>query len=290
MRKKSFIFFVLISFLGFSQNQLSFKDQAITEMQYENYAKAISMFTQVIQKDAKDFESYNYRAFSKLRSKNYASALTDANQSIKINPNCSSCFETRAEIKYRLNDLNGCVKDYEKAFELEPILANSENYYDVAKSKLETKSKNIASSFIPTASFIEKVLNSNQNSTDFYNQFYDNITGYSDQNYMTYNAKTNEHDIPQYKAEIGTTYKGTKVFFDLTSRTEDEPIYDIVLSSYCVCEWFSNWKSISALGFKEYKRSDSSGVLEIWGRKGNLEVKYSINTRSKEKSIMMWKK
>lgn len=285
------MFLFLLSTNCFSQatNEELFNN-AVTEMQNENYQAALNLYNKFILKNPNNCEALEYRAFTKLRMKKYSEALIDINKSIKINNSCSGCYETRAEIKYRLNDLKGCVSDYEKAFELEPILANSDNYYQVAKSKLVTKTKSISNFFIPNINLIENILSSNSNFTNFYNQFYDNIESYTDEKYLNYNEKTNEHDIPQYQADVITTYKGAKVFFTLKSRTENEPIYDVTISSNCVCEWFSNWNKISLLGFKEYKRYDSSGIIEIWGIKGNLEVKYSFNSKSKEKSISIWKK
>lgn len=265
-------------------------NQAVTEMQNENYQLALTLYNKVILQNPNNNEALEYRAFTKLKMKKYSEALIDINKAIKNNDSCSGCFETRAEIKYRLNDLSGCVQDYEKAFQLQPILANSENYYQVAKSKLTTKSKTISNTFVPNAGLVEKVISSNSNFTNFYNQFYDNIESFTDEKFLTYNEKTNEHDIPQYQAEVVTTYKGAKVYFTLKSKTENEPISDITITSTCVCDWFGTWNSISALGFKEYKRYDSKGILEIWGTKGNLEAKYSLNTKSKTKSIAIWKK
>lgn len=289
--KLTTIILLLISINCFSQSKdEELFNNAVTEMQYENYQTALTLYNKYIQQNPNNVEALEYRAFTKLRLKKYSEALIDINKAIKINDSCSGCYETRAEIKYRLNDLLGSVQDYEKAFALEPILANSDNYYQVAKSKITTKSKTISNSFVPNASLAEKVISTTSNFTDFYNQFYDNIESYTDEKSLTYNKETNDHDIPQYQANVITTYKGAKVYFTLNSKTENDPIYDVTISANCVCDWFGNWNSISALGFKEYKRYDSNGILEIWGRKGNLEAKYSINTRSKKKSIAIWKK
>lgn len=265
-------------------------NKAVTEMQNENYQSALSLYNKIILKNPDNNEALEYRAFTKLRLKKYSEALVDINNAIKNNDSCSGCFETRAEIKYRLNDFNGSIKDYDKAFELEPILANSDNYYQVAKSKVAIKSKTIQNSFVPNASLLEKIILNNANFTSFYNQFYDNIESYTDGNFLSYNEKTDEHDLSQYQSEVITTYKGAKIYFTLRSKTENDPIYDVTVNSTCVCDWFGNWKNILALGFKENKRYDSNGILEIWGVKGNIEVKYSLNTKSNDKKIEMWQK
>lgn len=287
--KSLFILLLFSSINCFSQNSDLF-DKAVTEMQNENYQSALNSYNKYILKNPNNSEALEYRAFTKLRLKKYSEALIDINKAIKINNSCSGCFETSAEIKYRLNDFAGCIKDYEKAFELHPILANSENYYNVAKSKLESKSKSSLGPFVPNVNLIEKIILNNLSFKDFYNQFYDNIESYNHENYLTYNEISQQHDIPQYQADLTTKYKGAKVFFTLKSKTENEPIYDITMFSNCVCDWFSNWKNISALGFRENKRYDSKGILEIWGNKGEIEIKYSLNTKSKEKSITIWKK
>lgn len=276
-------------FLFCQKSDEDFFNKGVTEMQRENYQTALSIYNKVITKNPNNTEALEYRAFTKLKIKKYSDALLDINKAIKINESCSGCFETRAEIKYRLNDLSGSVKDYERAFQLEPILANSDNYYQVAKSKLSNKNKLITNQFIPNAELLEKIILGNANFTTFYNQYYDFIESFTDNNFLSYNEKTNEHDLPRYQADVYTKYKGAKIYFTLISRTENEPLYDVKIETSCVCEWFGNWKSISTLGFKEYKRFDSKGVLEIWGKKGNVEIKYSLNTNSQLKTIELWK-
>lgn len=290
MKKITFLFILFCTILNAQTeiNNLSITDLAITEMQNENYTKAILMFDKAVKSNPKDKEALQYRAFSKYKIKKFNEALIDINKAIAIDTICSSCYETRAEIKYKLNDLKGCVKDYEKAFEIEPILANSENYYQVAKSKLITKPKPSLGVFQPTATFIEKIITTKLNFTDFYNQYYDNIESYTDEKSLTYNEKTNEHDLPRYTAEVICVYKGAKIYFTLISKTEKDQITDVTVRVNCVCEWFNSWKNLQVNGFKEEKRIDKNGVLEIWGNKQNLKTKYSANIKRIERQINIW--
>ena len=125
MKKVTFLIFSLVSMFTYAQtSELSITDQAITEMQNENYQKALVLFNKAILKNPKDKEALEYRAYTKLQTKNYAGALLDINKAIVIDTLCSSCYDTRAEIKYRMNDLKGSIVDYEKAFSISPNLAN----------------------------------------------------------------------------------------------------------------------------------------------------------------------
>ena len=264
---------------------LTTSDQAIAEMQNGHYQKALKLFDRAISENPTNADLINCRAFTKLKMNNYQGALSDANIAIKTDTSCSSCYETRAEIKYKLNDFKGCIKDYEKAFALQPILANGETYYDVAKSKLKLKPKPSIGQFQPSANFIEKIITSKLNFTDFYNQYYDNIISFTDGNYLAYNDKTKDHDLPEYNAEIIALYKGTKVYISLKSRTDIEPITEVTIRLVCICEWFKGWNDLKLIGYKEYRRSDEKGVLEIWASKQNLETKFVANTKKMERSI-----
>lgn len=276
-----------ISVLG-QEVQLSTTDKAITEMQNENYTKALTLFNKALLSNPKDKEALQYRAYTKFKQKDFSSALSDINKALVLDPLCSECLEIRANIKYKMNDLKGCIKDYEKAIEISPNVANGNNYYLVAKSKLVTKPKPSLGAFLPSASFIEKIITTKLNTTDFYNQYYDNILSFNDEDALTYNSETKNHDIPRYTAELVCNYKGAKIHITLISKTKNDPITNVTVSVNCICEWFSNWKNLQTNGFVENKRIDENGYLEIWGDKQNLKTKYSIYLRNIQKRIIMW--
>lgn len=289
MKRLLIIFFIVASMTVLGQEvQLSITDKAITEMQNENYAKAILLFNKAILSNPKDKEALQYRAYTKFKQKNYASALLDINKAIIIDDLCAECLEIRADLKYKMKDLKGCIKDYEKAIEMKPNIANGDNYYLVAKSKLVTKPKPSLGIFLPSANFIEKIITTKLNATDFYNQYYDNIVTFSDEDALTYNSVTKNHDIPRYTAELVCNYKAAKIYITLISKTKNDPITNVSVTVNCVCEWFSNWKNIQTNGFVESKRLDENGNLEIWGEKQNLKTKYSLYLRNIEKRIIMW--
>ncbi len=291
MKKVTFLIFSLVSMYTFAQtSELSITDQAITEMQNENYQKALVLFNKAILKNPKDKEALEYRAYTKLQTKNYAGALLDINKAIVIDTLCSSCYDTRAEIKYRMNDLKSSVIDYEKAFSISPNLANGETHYYVAKSKLASKTKPKGIAFVPNATFIEKIITSKLTAIEFKNEYYDYIESYDSTNSLTYNEKTKEHDIPEYSAEVVCKYKGAKIFFTLNSKTDKDPINYINVSVNCICDWFSSWKDLSTNGFKETKRYDQNGILEISGEKTEITAKYTKNINRLSRNIIMWRK
>lgn len=284
--------FLTINFCFAQDVALTITDKAIEEMQNENYSKAIILFDKAISKNSKDVEAYRYRAVTKYRLKNYSGALSDINTSIKLDSTSAESYEIRADIKYRLNDLKGCIIDYEKAVSINPIYANNEDrFYEVAKSKLATKSKPNIGAFQPSIAFIEKVINTKLNFTDFYNQFFDNILSYTDANSLTYNEETKEHDKPEYTADIIMKYKGAEITFSVTSKTDKDPITAITISAKCTCEWFRELNSISSNSYSETKRDDNKkGALQIWGTKKIFDIVYYSNVKTLERYVMVTKK
>ena len=86
-----------ISVLG-QEVQLSTTDKAITEMQNENYTKALTLFNKALLSNPKDKEALQYRAYTKYKQKDFSSALTDINKALVTKYNISESQKHPTEL------------------------------------------------------------------------------------------------------------------------------------------------------------------------------------------------
>lgn len=102
-------------------------------MKMENYPQAITMFTNVINKDRTHFKAWYLRGLTNLKMGKADSAFKDLSECIKLNAYSYDAYYKRAEICEELKEYQSAIYDYKQCLRLKPD--NAELHYKIAVIK-----------------------------------------------------------------------------------------------------------------------------------------------------------
>lgn len=117
------------------RKELTLSDRSLRTLAHrkakeEDYLGAISLFTQLIDRDPNSAVDYNNRGLMHFRSGQREKALIDYNKALQINPQLDSVYNNRANYYASAGELAKALNDYEEALDLNP--ANSRTWINQA--------------------------------------------------------------------------------------------------------------------------------------------------------------
>ena len=95
---------------------------------------ALTYFTDAIQKNPRDSDSYDNRAMAKLFLNDFQGGIDDENIAISITPNVYSCFLNRGYAKMKLGKYDDAIIDFNRGINLKP---NHDGFADRGYSYLQ---------------------------------------------------------------------------------------------------------------------------------------------------------
>lgn len=113
-----------------SLSDQSLRSLANCKAKEEDYTGAISLFTQLIERNPSSAVDYNNRGLMHFRNGQRGKALTDYNKALQINPQLDSVYNNRANYYVSAGELAKALNDYEEALDLNP--ANSRTWINQA--------------------------------------------------------------------------------------------------------------------------------------------------------------
>ncbi len=138
MKRLTFILFVLISNLTFSQLNINhYIRVGETRIQIGNYVGAIENFNIVIKFKPHLPEPYYFRGVAKHQLEDFRGAILDYNTAIDIKPFYPEAFMHRGLAYLQLNDYPKAIADYNRAIELDPNNADIYNNRGIAKISIK---------------------------------------------------------------------------------------------------------------------------------------------------------
>ena len=110
----------------------------------EKYKEAIDYFTQSIELNHYDIESYYFRGYSYRKVKEYTKVIADSNKVIELNPNFAGAYNNRGIAERRLQKYEDAITDLTKAIKLG--FKNTETFINrgIAFRKIKEYEKAIA--------------------------------------------------------------------------------------------------------------------------------------------------
>ena len=113
--------------LGLSDLDFYYSKRAIYYYLHDDFNLAISDYSNAIELNPNDPDSYYWRANSKKAIADYKGAIADYSKVIELDPNDSDYYKYRGELKAQLKDYNGAIEDITKTIELDPNNAGKYN-------------------------------------------------------------------------------------------------------------------------------------------------------------------
>tara|TARA_B100000767_G_C19741245_1_gene526264 strand:+ start:41 stop:1870 length:1830 start_codon:yes stop_codon:yes gene_type:complete len=113
--------------LGLSDLDFYYSKRAIYYYLHDDFNLAISDYSNAVELNPNDPDSYYWRANSKKAIADYKGAIADYTKVIELDPNDSDYYKYRGELKAQLKDYNGAIADITKAIELDPNNAGKYN-------------------------------------------------------------------------------------------------------------------------------------------------------------------
>lgn len=121
--------------------------EAMVKVKENDFESAITLFSQSIDENSQDVDSYAERAVCYLHLKKYELSMFDMNKCIELDPNYGYRYSCRAFLKSAIKDYQGAVDDYQHAVDLDPedivalnnlgIAQENLGYYDKAKKNFK---------------------------------------------------------------------------------------------------------------------------------------------------------
>ena len=113
--------------LGLSDLDFYYSKRAIYYYLHDDFNLAISDYSNAVELNPNDPDSYYWRANSKKAIADYKGAIADYTKVIELDPNDSDYYKYRGELKAQLKDYDGAIADITKAIELDPNNAGKYN-------------------------------------------------------------------------------------------------------------------------------------------------------------------
>lgn len=294
MNKLKLILFLILCISSKIFGQVSNEpllNKGYNSLNNEKYTEALQIFNTLITKDQNCSDCYFGRAKARFYLKDYKNALLDCKKSLNKTKNVQINYSLLGDINYKLNDFEGAVNAYEKALSIQKeedkdrndgkeMLIDTE-YYNISKIKSDALKNNRPQlgKFNISVSFFEKVLNQKLNVDDLYRHIYDYIESWESIKYKEFNEKTGQHDLLVNSPEIILNYKGSKIYLNVKSSTDDSnAIYYILIGFNCKCDWFNIKNEASTNGYKQFEYSDNpDNRNSIFG---GLDIKYKKDNKT----------
>ena len=96
------------------------RQQALTQAQEGQYAKAIALFSQIIERSPASASDYSNRGLVYFQSGQADAALADYNRAIELNPRLDSAYNNRANYYAAQGQFLEAILDYDIALDLNP--------------------------------------------------------------------------------------------------------------------------------------------------------------------------
>jgi tetratricopeptide (TPR) repeat protein len=102
-----------------AQFQYNYYEQAVFQLQNDNYKKAVDLFTYSIQRNDNNPDAWFYRGFCKYELSDYHGAVADFSQAINLAPYYHKAWLYRAIVNNRLMNYEQALRDFDMAIELD---------------------------------------------------------------------------------------------------------------------------------------------------------------------------
>jgi tetratricopeptide (TPR) repeat protein len=114
--------------LAVAPQHFIFIQQGWEQVEKGNYEQAIRYFTEAIDLNPKDAESYYSRGTAYSRKGQYDQAISDYTKALEINPRDAKSYFKRGIAYYKKSQYDQAISDFNKALEINPMVA--EAYYN----------------------------------------------------------------------------------------------------------------------------------------------------------------
>jgi tetratricopeptide (TPR) repeat protein len=125
LKKLLINFLICFPFLVNSQDKKSVFEQAIQELQANDYQAGIKLLDEVLKQNPKDYPALFNRAVAKSILRKYEEANKDINLAIAIKPDAKKAYLHRGIIRKKLTDYEGALADFDFATKLDPKFADA---------------------------------------------------------------------------------------------------------------------------------------------------------------------
>jgi len=102
-----------------AQFQYNYYEQAMFQLQHENYKEAVDLFTYSIQRNDSNPDSWFYRGFCKYELSDYHGAISDFSKAVELAPYYHKAWLYRAIVNNRLMNYEQAHRDFDMAIELD---------------------------------------------------------------------------------------------------------------------------------------------------------------------------
>jgi tetratricopeptide (TPR) repeat protein len=106
--------------LSSAEQETILRQQALAEAQHGNYAEAIAIFSELIDRNPNNANHYSNRGLVYFQSGQPAAAIGDYNRAIKLNPRLDSAYNNRANYYAAQGQFLEAILDYDIALDLNP--------------------------------------------------------------------------------------------------------------------------------------------------------------------------
>lgn len=133
------IFLLILASSGYSQTEKEYSDRGLVRYLNKDYYGAIADYTNAIDIDPKNAETYCLRGAAKNLLKDYNGAIADYTNAIFYDQNYATAYYFRGNAKDKINDYYGAIADLTKAIFYDPKNATAYYKRGLAKHKLGLK-------------------------------------------------------------------------------------------------------------------------------------------------------